>query len=105
MPRPRLTIRVMIGLVALTAVALAALVMIRRSNDFRAMAVEQRDTEELSMSYADDARGPSGDRQRVARGEQMAAYHRALRLKYERAARYPWLAPEQDPPIPEPPGR
>jgi hypothetical protein len=29
-----------------------------------------------------------------------AAYHAALGRKYERAARYPWLAIEPDPPIP-----
>src|SRR4051812_43911225 len=31
------------------------------------------------------------------------AYHAALRIKYERAARYPWLAVEPDPPAPKGP--
>ena len=30
-----------------------------------------------------------------------AAHHAALRSKYERAARYPWLPVEPDPPEPE----
>ena len=33
----------------------------------------------------------------------MAAYHQKLRIKYERAARSPWLAIEPDPPLPDPP--
>jgi hypothetical protein len=32
--------------------------------------------------------------------EQMAAHHAALRRKYERAARYPWLPVAPDPPPP-----
>jgi hypothetical protein len=30
----------------------------------------------------------------------MAQYHDAMRIKYERAARYPWLPVEPDPPPP-----
>lgn len=33
----------------------------------------------------------------------MAAYHRVLKAKYERAALYPWLPVKPDPPDPEPP--
>jgi hypothetical protein len=91
------------ALVALAAIALGVAVMALRSQEFRAMAEEQADAEELSLSYADEGRGEHGDPQRVARGEQMAAYHKALRIKYERAARYPWTTPEPDPPVPEPP--
>ena len=103
MPRLRLSVRLLMVLIAFAAVAMAATVMARRSGEFRALAEEQADAEQLSLSYADEARGPTGDRQRVARGEQMAAYHRALRVKYEQAARHPWLPVEPDPPIPEPP--
>jgi hypothetical protein len=74
--------------------------MAKRSNEYRAVAEEQAEAEATSLSYADDARGPEGDPQRVARGEQMAAYYKALKLKYQRAARYPWLSVEPDPPIP-----
>jgi hypothetical protein len=93
----------MIALVAVVALAMAVAIMLKRSGEFRAQADEQADAEQMSLSYADEARGPNGDRQRVARGEQMAAYHRALRLKYEQAARYPWFPVEPDPPVPDPP--
>ena len=84
MPRLRLSVRLLMVLIAFAALAMAVAIMARRSGEFRALAEEQADAEQLSLSYADEARGPTGDRQRVARGEQMAAYHRALRVKYER---------------------
>jgi hypothetical protein len=33
--------------------------------------------------------------------QRRADYHTAMRRKYERAAMYPWLAVESDPPEPE----
>jgi hypothetical protein len=101
-PMRRISIRMLMVLVAIAGLAMAGAIMVRRSTEFRALAEEQADAEMMSMSYADDARGEGGDSQRVARGEQMAAYHRELRAKYERAARYPWLPVEPDPPEPEP---
>jgi hypothetical protein len=89
-------------IVAITGLAMAVAIMARRSSEFRALAEQQADAEQMSLSYADEARGENGDKQRVARGEQMAAYHRELRLKYEHAARYPWLPVGPDPPVPEP---
>src|SRR4051794_22208990 len=58
---------------------------VRRSGEFRALAEEQADFEAGSLEYADDARGERGDPQRVARGEQMAAYHRALKAQFSLA--------------------
>jgi hypothetical protein len=98
----RVSIRSLMALVAIAGVAMAVAVMARRSNEFRALAEEQADAEQMSLSYADDARGENGDPQRVTRGQQMAAYHRELRIKYEWAARYPWFPVDPDPPIPEP---
>jgi hypothetical protein len=89
-------------IVAIAGLAMAVAIMVRRSSEFLTIAEQQADSEQISRSYADEARGGNGDKQRVARGEQMAAYHRALRLKYERAARYPWLPVGPDPPVPEP---
>jgi hypothetical protein len=100
--RPRFTVRLLMAVVAIVGLAMAAAVMAGRSNEFRAMAEEQADSEQMSLAYADEGRGERGDPQRVARGEQMAAYHRALKIKYERATWYPWLPVESDPPIPEP---
>jgi hypothetical protein len=90
-----------LALVAISALIVAGAVLARRSSEFRPIAEEPADSEMASLEYADDARGESGDPQRVARGEQMAAYYRELRIKYERAARYPWLFVEHDPPEPE----
>jgi hypothetical protein len=96
----RFTVRLLMAVVAIVGLVIAAAVLARRSNEFRALAEEQAEAEATSLGYADDARGPDGDPQRVARGEQMAAYHGALKLKYERAALYPWLPVEPDPPVP-----
>jgi hypothetical protein len=41
------------------------------------------------------------DRPTVARLTRITAYHTAMARKYGRAARYPWLAVEADPPEPE----
>jgi hypothetical protein len=90
-----------LALVAISALIMAGAVLARRSSEFRAIAEEQADSEMASLEYADDAKGESGDPQRVARGERMAAYYRELRIKYERAAGYPWLLVEPDPPEPE----
>lgn len=40
-------------------------------------------------------------RRRIARHHGRLAYFLAMRAKYERAARYPWLSVEPDPPEPE----
>src|SRR5262245_11372892 len=98
----RVSIRMLMALVAIAALIMAGAVLLKRSSEFRSLAEEQADSEMGSLEYADDARGERGDPQRVARGEQMAAYHRELKIKYERAARYPWLSVEPDPPEPEP---
>jgi len=103
MPRPRLTVRRLMILVVLVALALTWPILARRSSQFEALARDQAEAEALSLSDADDARGRDGDPQRVARGEQMAAYHRALKLRYLRAARYPWITPDPAAPVPDPP--
>ena len=66
MPRLRLSVRLLMALIAFAALAMAVAIMARRSGEFRALAEEQADAEQLSLSYADEARGPTGDRQRVA---------------------------------------
>ena len=96
----RFSIRTLMILVAIAALIMAGAVLAKRSMDFRALAEEQADSEMASLEYVDDARGEHGDPQRVARGEQMAAYHRELKIKYERGARYPWLPVAPDPPEP-----
>jgi hypothetical protein len=101
--RIRFTVRRLMAVVAIACLAMAGAVLVKRSMEFRALAEKQAFNETMSRAYADEGRGPTGDKQRVARGDQMAAYHRELKIKYERTARYPWLRVEPDPPIPEPP--
>jgi hypothetical protein len=45
-------------------------------------------------------RGPEPSPGRLARMKAEASYYARLRAKYERAARYPWLPVEPDPPEP-----
>ena len=99
-PRVRFTVRWTMVAVAVVGLLLASAIMLRRSREFGSRAEEQADFEAGSLEYADDARGERGDRQRVERGELMATYHRGLKLKYERAARFPWLPVAPDPPEP-----
>jgi hypothetical protein len=101
--RIRFNVHLLMVAVAIVGFAMAGATLVRRSNRFRALAEDQAEAEAMSLAYADDARGEGGDQQRVARGEQMADYHRKLRIKYERAARYPWLPVEPDPPEAGPP--
>ena len=85
----RFTVRRLMALVAMAASAMAVVTLGKRSMDFRALAVERRFNEIMSKLYADEGRGTTGDEQRVARGEQMATYHRGLKIKYERASWIP----------------
>jgi hypothetical protein len=100
-PLVRFTVRRLMVAVAVVALALFLAVMLRRSYEYRERALENAEAEQLSMSYADEGRGEHGDPQRVARGKQMAAYHRALRIKYESACWSPWTTFAPDPPEPE----
>lgn len=100
LPRVRVTVRRLMVGVAVTALALAADQVRRRRADYLGRAAINADAEQMSRAYADDARGPHCDPQRVERGDALAAYHAALRLKYERAARRPWLPVAPDPPEP-----
>jgi hypothetical protein len=75
-----ISIRVLMAVVAIAALAMAMGVMVKRSNEFRALAEDQAESEQMSLAYADEGKGETGDPQRVARGEQMAAYHQKLRI-------------------------
>jgi hypothetical protein len=101
--RIRFKVHLLMVAVAIVAFAMAGATLVRRSNRFRALAKDQAEAEVMSLAYADDERGEGGAPQRVARGEQMADCHRKLRIKYQRAARYPWLPVEPDPPEPDSP--
>lgn len=58
---------------------------------------------ESTIRYAREAekRFRSAARSEALRFRPVVEYYTRLRLKYERAARYPWLAVEPDPPVPK----
>jgi hypothetical protein len=94
MKLPRLTVRRLMILVALGALASYAAYLVRRSEAFRAEADRHRLAWVSPVAWLSlidrDTRVPA-----------KADYHHAMKWKYERAARYPWLPVEPDPPEPE----
>ncbi len=127
MRRPRMTISRWMTAVAIVAIALGVDRMVRRAGRMRTRAAfhgreERQATEALSRPGA--IRGVAADlvhhRHRwdlggarfeetnelfdemFASEQRRADYHGAMRRKYERAARYPWLPVEPDPPEPSP---
>jgi hypothetical protein len=102
---PRVTTRRLMVLVAVVAALLGAFQVLsrrRRLYEYNAMkyAIVAR-----QQSYAEDGYqlGYRGARfGPLARqiGRRRAEHYEALRVKYERAARYPWLPVEPDPPDP-----
>lgn len=95
-PGFRFTVRQMAATVAVAGAALAGVLMVRRSARFRAIAAREAAAELMSRARPDADGGGL-----PPRGADLAAYHRGMRLKYERAARYPWLPVAPDPPMPE----
>jgi len=104
---PRLTTRRLMALVMLLAFSMGAMVQMRRLRlSYQAQAARHSALERSSRRIASYAAGlrnvglePRGDGG-AALGRR-AAYHAAMRQKYERAARYPWLSIAPDPPPPE----
>jgi hypothetical protein len=87
LPRMRLTVRVMMAAVAIAGLSLGiGSAMQRRVALFR-----QKAAQEAFLLGS----------QRRPLPERKVPHHEALRRKYERAAGYPWLPVEPDPPEPE----
>jgi hypothetical protein len=113
MPRARFTVRgLMIAVAvagALLGAAVEALRLRRRSAEYAALAGRHAANERTFRAIA--AAGPGGALLLIAHGPGTrsrrttpgaeADHEAALRLKYERAARYPWLPVAPDPPEPE----
>jgi hypothetical protein len=86
---PRLTTRHLLVLVALVGLALGSVAwMQRRAASFRGVAAHHRSRIILV--------GPPSSL------FDLTVYHMEMAQKYERAARYPWLLVEPDPPEPMP---
>lgn len=115
-PRVRFTVRRMMMAVAVAAVLFAGVIELPRLWALRrqylgfaekygywetrvngAVGIRQ----EITYYSIRLPRGPEPSPARLARMKAEAAYYARLRAKYERAARYPWLRVEPDPPLPE----
>jgi hypothetical protein len=94
----RFSIRTLMGIVAIIGLFMATTVMVKRSNEFRARARDLAYYAGMMDLDAYESREQMGDLPRAAHSEQVAACYRELKLKYERAARYPWLPVDPDPP-------
>jgi hypothetical protein len=106
---PRMTTRRWMVVVAVVALSFVGEQTRRRAARFRLLAQRHAKIESslrtiaarLSLMKPSSYRQLCGQMSRVVRmSPELVEYHAALRLKYERAARYPWLAVELDPPEP-----
>jgi hypothetical protein len=100
--RARFTIRRMMVVVAVIALLLGAAAILRRQAHLQQLADYHAETaRQLRSSHGSIIR-PDGAYVHVPlTPPRLADYHEDLARKYERAARYPWLPVEPDPPEPE----
>ena len=105
LPRVRFTIRRMMVVVAVTAIAFggaAGLARVERlASEYRRLyarhsAEAQRFSEEASRALV-----LRNARDRYVRASRLADYHAHLEAKYQHAAHNPWLPVEPDPPPPD----
>jgi hypothetical protein len=115
LPRLRFTLRTLIALVAVVAATLGGFLeyrrLMRKAAEYRARAEEHAGIEQTLRTIIEKS-GPNppvdispgnGLRSKRFTAQALADHEAALRLKYERAACYPWLSVEPDPPEPVPP--
>ncbi len=110
---PRLTMRRLIGAVAIAGVTMGVATMPQRISirETKASFHATRAAEQRAI-VADWRKGEGSGRifnvtQQEAEAvaewlDRSIPYHEAMRWKWEEAARYPWLTVEPDPPEPEP---
>jgi hypothetical protein len=113
LPRPKLTIRSAMVIVAVAALALAAEATRRRladlSSAYRQRALVHQNRADLAglnavVSDAEYRRGQPPEPKYAewsARFRRLAEFHEAMTRKYERAASRPWLPIDPDPAPPE----
>jgi hypothetical protein len=112
MRAPRMTTRRWMGAVAVVALLIgAARAMDRRSKRFARLATSHAHVAMEHLSTLMDFGGDpppleeieklppavQGPARYLHRAKSLVLYHRALKDKYDRAARYPWLPVEPDP--------
>jgi hypothetical protein len=104
MSRPRFTLRRLMVVVASFAVIFGSVPMCVRSLEYSRMAEDQARIEGWYGGPAIESQPLANKQPRdewASTCRDIAAKSRVLRLKYERAALYPWLPVEPDPPKPE----
>lgn len=114
MRMPRLTIRALMVAVAATALGLARRDLSARAREYRSRANHHEFIEKggRALLRTGEQRTPVGcgdipDKVRKHSSDELAQlskvvdHHRGLRMKYSRAARYPWLPVAPDPPVPK----
>ena len=96
MLRPRFTVRRMMAAVAIVGV-FTWFVMVPLPAEYRDCAKSHEERAEMAWQ------GLYSDRTAWARGlpGKLNAYHMAMKIKYERAAKRPWIPIWFDPPAPE----
>src|SRR5262245_46523651 len=105
----RMTTRQWMIAVAVVAVGVGAGMLIVRSRSYAALAALHAESEKECRRIVEADEGnrldPAIWKDWIAyarRGRTRLLYHAALRRKYERASRRPWLPVEPDPPEPDP---
>jgi hypothetical protein len=93
LPRLRFTVRRMMVAVAVVGILLGTMT-VRRGHSLRLATYHQGQVKRLYDQYG-EAENFFG------RASGGILWHSELQWKYERAARYPWLPVEPDPPEPE----
>jgi hypothetical protein len=113
MRMPQFTIRRLMVLVMIAGLALGAESMRRRSHAYRAraaqcgqwVAVNKAMIGSIALGGTNPGVSAQETRRRIEAEEKSARrraeHYQRLESKYERAARYPWLPVEPDPPMPE----
>lgn len=88
-------LQALLGVSAAVVLVTAVILARWRQADFLRRAAEHGEKEQCCLNR------PVTSWDGFARDADAAEYHAGLRRKYERAARYPWLRVEPDPPAPE----
>ena len=91
----RFAVRTLMAVVAVAATLFWAFKMRQQSLYYEAKAAQYASKEQYHITVGDSAAGIMTDG-RIWSKEELVAFFRALRIKYERAARFPWLAVEPD---------
>ena len=96
--RPRFILRRSMAAVAITGLVFGIEITRQRREGFLDRARIWDNTEFVCRQAADNEPGTHGDPATMGR---LAEYAHSLRMKYERASRYPWLPVAPDPHEPE----